>query len=194
MTILFQYNGFVFAETSKVIPFNSKEGILRFERSEAKIDFFALANQFESQSNKTFCGVASATIVLNALKMAEPMETKPLDKAAVTSTEYSEWEKDFGKPIVFNRYTQGNFFNVKTDLVKSRAEVLGLKQKNGIRDGGLTLIQLQNLLMTYDLEVKLKYVDEIKDSQKIKYELIKNLQAYGAGIYHDKHLTNSENQ
>jgi len=60
------------APTAKVrqelIPFSSDEGLARLERSTAKVDFPALANQFEAQSNPAFCGPTSAAIVLNAIR------------------------------------------------------------------------------------------------------------------------------
>ena len=51
----------------ELIPFSSDEGVARLARSTAKVDFPALANQFEAQSNPAFCGPTSAAIVLNAV-------------------------------------------------------------------------------------------------------------------------------
>ena len=51
----------------ELLPFSSDEGLARLARSNAKVDFPALANQFEPQSNAAFCGPTSAAIVLNAL-------------------------------------------------------------------------------------------------------------------------------
>ena len=48
----------------ELIPFSSDEGLARLARSTAKVDFPALANQFEAQSNPAFCGPTSAAIVL----------------------------------------------------------------------------------------------------------------------------------
>jgi len=40
----------------------------RLARAAAKVDFFHLANHFESQQNLGYCGPTSSTIVLNALR------------------------------------------------------------------------------------------------------------------------------
>src|SRR3974377_1104690 len=52
----------------ELIPFSSDEGLARLARATAKVDFPALANQFEAQSNPAFCGPTSAAIVLNAIR------------------------------------------------------------------------------------------------------------------------------
>ena len=46
------------------------EGLARLARTTAKVDFPALANQFEAQSNVAFCGPTTAAIVLNAVRSA----------------------------------------------------------------------------------------------------------------------------
>ena len=53
---------------SALVPFATDEGMARLARSDAKIDFSALANQFEAQYNSAFCGPTSAAIVLNTLR------------------------------------------------------------------------------------------------------------------------------
>ncbi|TMG83400.1 MAG: hypothetical protein E6H78_12315 [Betaproteobacteria bacterium] len=52
----------------ELVPFSSDEGLARLARSTAKVDFPALANQFEPQSNAAFCGPTSAAIVLNTIR------------------------------------------------------------------------------------------------------------------------------
>src|ERR1700757_1723755 len=58
--------------SQELVPFSSDEGLARLARSTAKVDFPALANQFEAESNGTFCGPASAAIVLNAVRGRSP--------------------------------------------------------------------------------------------------------------------------
>jgi len=53
-----------------LVAFTSDEGLARLARAGAKVDFPALANQFEAQSNATFCGPTTAAIVLNAARGA----------------------------------------------------------------------------------------------------------------------------
>jgi Phytochelatin synthase len=51
-----------------LVVFNSDEGLARLARATAKVDFPALANQFEAQSNIAFCGPTTAAIVLNTVR------------------------------------------------------------------------------------------------------------------------------
>ena len=46
-----------------VVPFASPESEKRLDRATAKVDFFHLANHFESQQNLGYCGPTSATIL-----------------------------------------------------------------------------------------------------------------------------------
>ena len=48
--------------SQELVPFSSDEGLARLARSTAKVDFPALANQFEAESNGAFCGPASAAM------------------------------------------------------------------------------------------------------------------------------------
>ena len=51
-----------------LVVFNSDEGLARLARATAKVDFPALANQFEPQSNIALCGPTTTAIVLNAVR------------------------------------------------------------------------------------------------------------------------------
>ena len=53
-----------------LVPFSANEGLARLARSTANVDFPALANQFEAQSNPAFCGPTSAA--LNAVRGRSP--------------------------------------------------------------------------------------------------------------------------
>ncbi|MEO8057598.1 MAG: phytochelatin synthase family protein, partial [Burkholderiales bacterium] len=55
------------ATAQTLVPFSSEEGLARLARSGAKVDFPALANQFEAQSNGAFCGPTTTAIVLNTV-------------------------------------------------------------------------------------------------------------------------------
>ena len=57
----------------------ASESITRFERSKHKIDFFTLANQYESEQNLAMCGPATAVIVLNALRAGNDTIVRPKD-------------------------------------------------------------------------------------------------------------------
>ena len=73
---------------NEIISWNTSEGVNRLAESEHKKDFFKLANHFEPQSNKVFCGPATATIILNALRVRTgqkiPKDTSVLSKKDMT--------------------------------------------------------------------------------------------------------------
>ena len=51
-----------------LVAFSSDDGLARLARAQGKVDFPALANQFEAQSNIAFCGPTTVAIVLNAVR------------------------------------------------------------------------------------------------------------------------------
>ncbi|MCP3939998.1 MAG: hypothetical protein GY710_00755 [Desulfobacteraceae bacterium] len=63
-----------------IVNWGTTEGIHRLEESKYKIDFFKLANNFEGQTNKIFCGPTSAAIILNSLRIRNKALTLPQDK------------------------------------------------------------------------------------------------------------------
>lgn len=70
-----------------VVDWSSPDGISRLETSQNKNDFFKLASQFESQHNKVYCGIATTTIVLNALRMYRNRSDIPLDHSLIDKSE-----------------------------------------------------------------------------------------------------------
>ena len=157
-------------ETDLVL-WGSDEGMARFSRAEAKIDFFKLANHFESQNNKIYCGVASSVIVLNALRVRNDKKEKLLPRA---DSVLSEADRQY-IPVVFSpffdRYTQDNVF---TENTKSKLEILG-KPINKKRDIGMQLAQLQGLLESHQLKVQKKVVNESVQIESIRKDFINNL-------------------
>ncbi|MBL4794601.1 MAG: hypothetical protein JKY24_03625 [Pseudomonadales bacterium] len=101
-------------EANILVEWGSDEGVLRLSRSKAKVDFFPLANNFESQTNKVYCGVASSTIVLNALRVRNTETKKFLPKAeSVLDKEDLKYISGRFSPY-FDRYTQNNVLNDQT--------------------------------------------------------------------------------
>ncbi|MCE3232804.1 MAG: Glutathione gamma-glutamylcysteinyltransferase [Rickettsiaceae bacterium] len=92
---------------NNLIAFNSEEGIKEFSESHTKNDYWALASYFETQKTLTFCGVASAVMILNALKINPPI-----------SKQY----------IPYRLFTQENFFTTQVKFLISEDEV----KKRGI--------------------------------------------------------------
>ena len=108
-------------KSETMVRWGSEEGIRRLEESRYKVDFFKLANHFESQSNKLFCGAASAVIVLNTLRIRQTTHTLPADNRLLTADELQSLATQTWSPL-FQRYTQNNIFLASP---KSRQAVLG---------------------------------------------------------------------
>jgi len=151
----------------------SQEGMLRLARSTARVDFAHLANEFESQENRAFCGVASAVVVLNALRDRDDRFPKPEDSRLVPAGSLSF------DPL-FHRFTQADFFTAETDAIKRKDEILGRPRAPGERpSGGLELRQLAKLLVAHGLAVEVRVVDDRLDGATIRRELVKNLSTEG---------------
>ena len=104
------------AETLPVPPnliaFDSAEGEKLLHDAEATKAYFALSQQFVTQQNQAYCGVASLVMVLNALHMPAP-----------ASEELAP----------FSAFDQSNIFNSRTEAVLPRTV---------IEENGMTLDQL----------------------------------------------------
>ena len=74
-------------DEQSIVGWGSIEGISRLEESNYKTDFFKLANQFESQHNKIFCGPTSAAIVLNSLRVRNGSIQIPEDRTLLTQSD-----------------------------------------------------------------------------------------------------------
>ncbi len=154
--LVFSFSGFA----AEVTDWSSPEGIRRLERSHAKADFFRLANHFESQKNKVFCGPATAVIVLNAFRIGS--ETIPLDKMTF-DTHFLSFLPP-GMAPYFQKYTQDSFFTEAEQRVKSPAQVCGEPIK-GTADYGYQLSQFEKALKAHGLTVEAFVVDDAADKE-----------------------------
>src|SRR5689334_8734099 len=158
-----------------LVPFASDEGLARLARSNAKVDFPALANQFEAESNGAFCGPASAAIVLNAVRGRSP--DLPRDRSRLRAEDLKYIPSAFDPTVP--RFTQDN---VITKGQKTRAQVLGEPLAiNGkqIRDFGYQVRQLNEMLRANGATTRLTIVDDNKVEQDIRNELVENLKRPG---------------
>ena len=170
-----------------IVDWGSPEGVGRLEESKYKIDFFKLANHFESQHNKIFCGPASATIVLNSLRVRNGVVQLPEDKTLLSPADLKYFSSKTWSPF-FPRYTQNNIF---LSSPKSREQVLGENQldKQGEviinskgkpqKDRGYQLHQLGELFKAHGLDTQIRVVDQALDAETIKQEIIANLGTAG---------------
>ncbi|MES2906686.1 MAG: phytochelatin synthase family protein [Pseudomonadota bacterium] len=159
-----------------LVPWDSDESATMLARSKHKADFFSLANNFVSQDNAMFCGPATATIVLNALKLGKK-DDLPVDKSSIASDEGQYLPKDYNP--YFNKYTQQNVFS---DGAKTKLQVLGKPVAvNGTEksDGGIQLRQFATLLAGNGTDVELHVVADDLPESGIKTDMIKNLSTKG---------------
>jgi Phytochelatin synthase len=162
------------ASPDPLVPFSDPESIARLARSTHKADFFRLANQFESQTTKAFCGPASAVIVLNALRAGNDTVEKPEDPMLIPPEARALLPPGFD--VVFHRYTQNDFFDTRTEAVKSRAEVFGKPRAAGAKpDGGIQLAQLGAMLAAEGLDVQVRVADEKLTDADMRREIGDNL-------------------
>jgi hypothetical protein len=162
-----------------LVPFTEAESITRLERSKFKVDFFRLANHFEGQTNKAFCGPTSAAIVLNALRAGNDQIEKPQDRTLLTEADW-KWVPPDRDPL-FHRYTQNNFLaSEAAQKVKTREQVFGKPAGPGQKpDGGLQLRQFHAMLQAHGLDVQLRIVDDKLPEATITAELKQNLKTLG---------------
>ena len=161
--------------SQELVPFSSDEGLARLARSTAKVDFPALANQFEAESNRAFCGPASAAIVLNAVRGRSP--DLPRDRSRLHSDDLKYIPSAFDPTVP--RFTQDN---VITKGQKTRAQILGEPVTvNGkqIQDFGYQVRQLDEMLRANGLTTRLVIVDDSKPEQDIRSDLVENLKPRG---------------
>jgi hypothetical protein len=171
--------------SQELVPFSSDEGLVRLARSTAKVDFPALANQFEAESNGAFCGPTSAAIVLNAVRGRSP--DLPHDRSRLHSEDLQYIPGAYDPTLP--RFTQDN---VITKGQKTRAQVLGEPVTiNGkqVKDFGYQVRQLDEMLRANGLTTRLVIVDDGKAEQEIRNDLIENLKHRGDFVivsYHRK--------
>jgi hypothetical protein len=162
-----------------LVAFNSSEGVARLERSKAKVDFFALADQFEEQQNAGLCGPTSGVIVLNALRIENDKIEKPVDKTAVPEELLARNPLPKGFDPYVHRYTQRAFFDDHLFAVKSKQVYYGEPGADGKRDGGLQIRQLGAVLKNHGLDVDVRIVDDKLDEAAAKRAIVDNLKTAG---------------
>jgi Phytochelatin synthase len=116
----------------QLIPFSSSDGEQLLIESQARQDYFLLSNQFVTQINQAYCGVASSVMVLNALGLPAP-----------ESAQY--------KP--FHVFTQENFFG--------REETKKVVSPDLVSRRGMTLAQLGGLLTSHGAKVQVYFGSDV---------------------------------
>jgi len=158
-----------------LVPFSSEEGLARLVRSAAKVDFPALANQIEAQSNGTFCGPTTAAIVLNTVRGRSA--DLPRDRSRLRPEDFQYAPAGFDPSVP--RFTQDNVIDKG---LKTRSQVLGepvVINGKQTRDFGYQLRQLDEMLRAHELATRLVIVDDKQADADIRRDLVQNLQRTG---------------
>ncbi|QBY45990.1 phytochelatin synthase family protein (plasmid) [Arsenophonus nasoniae] len=172
-------NTAVFAKT---IDLNTPEGIHRLERTKYKNDFFSLIQQFEGQENKVYCGIASATIVVNALRVKNKEKANQIkpDSTRISLDEQIYFPKNKNWTPFWNRYTQESVVNFSP---KAKINIFGKPMiENGLQDYGLNLNDEKMLLTTLDLQVKKIHVTSLNNITKMKKEIISSINDFDSYV------------
>lgn len=158
---------------TQTVDWDSSEGIQRLSQAAVKQDFFALAPQFEGQSNKVYCGIASATIVLNALRLHENKPIQP-DTSSIADEDRAWFPKKDGWLPFWDRYTQNSVVAYSS---KPRIEIFGKPDAAGAQsDYGLHLDDERRLLTNAGLRVNAVSVNDLGQQDKMKKEIIAALE------------------
>ena len=147
---------------------NSENGISRLNSSQYKNDFYQLANFYQAQNNPIHCSSATGLILKNALFYEN-----------IPSQANSEITKPNGEIIPFKLYaSQENFFNEKTDKIKSREIIFYKKPKivennDGTKveyfDPGLNLKDFAKILKTHKIKSKIFYQETNSETDLSKF-------------------------
>jgi len=160
--------------SNQLVPFAAEESVHRLERATAKVDFFTLANQYEGQEHGGMCGPTSAVIVLNAMRVDEPPEGKPVDATSFPATYRANLPPGFDP--TFHRYTQRAFFaDPRVTAVKSEATFYGTPTAAGKRDPGMQLRQLHDILRALGADSTIRVVDDQLTDDAARAEIVENL-------------------
>jgi hypothetical protein len=158
-----------------LVPFSSDEGLARLARSDAKVNFPALANQFEAEYNQAFCGPASSAMVLNAVRSGAA--DLPRDKSRIRPDDLKYLPP--GAEVATARYTQDTVIEKAS---KTRAQVLGEPVTiNGkaVHDFGFQTRQLDEMLRANGLSTRLVIVDDAKPEAEVRADLVQSLRQRG---------------
>ncbi|MCB0403721.1 MAG: hypothetical protein KDD51_02980 [Bdellovibrionales bacterium] len=164
------------APSEPVLNWTDEAAEVRLGRAEAKKDFFVLANQFQSQTDKISCGPTTATVVLNALRLTNGAFTKPVDTSLLDKKLTKNLPEGFDARI--ERYTPNVFFSENATKIKTPSQLYG-EPVQGKKDFGLQLRQLHNMLLAHGLSSTIRVVDDSLSADTIREEIKANLAKAG---------------
>jgi hypothetical protein len=150
---------------------NSENGISRLNSSQYKNDFYQVANFYQAQNNPIHCSSATALMLKNAFFYEQ-----------IPSQSSAEITKPNGEIIPFKLFnSQENFFNEKTDKIKSRDIIYYkktkiVKNKDGTTtenyDPGLNLKDFAKILKINKIKSKIFYQESDSEQDLTKFREI----------------------
>ncbi|MCC7446747.1 MAG: hypothetical protein IT324_04985 [Anaerolineae bacterium] len=149
-------------ENVVLVTWNSEEGLNRLCRSKFKQSFYQLVHHFQPQINPLYCGIATAVILLNAMRLPKGIA---VSQRELEVQRPAGWGGDL---IPFPSYSQLTFLNSETDQVKLRS-IIRLENASETNpdnaeaeqfDPGLSLDELSRMLEIYGVQVALHYAAE----------------------------------
>ena len=147
-----QYAASKYSQKVVIVNWYDDNALSRLQNSQYRQDFNQMANFFAPQIFPSFCGIASATIVLNALRV--PTNTAPANPQLALQLP-KVWG---GEKKHFHFYTQDTFFTERTEKVKSRKRIalqnITPENENDANafQPGVSLAELQQLLVALRLQ------------------------------------------
>ncbi|WP_394205660.1 phytochelatin synthase family protein [Shewanella waksmanii] len=167
------------ANANTLIGWQSEQSQQRFQTSQFKQDFFQLTPHFEGQINKVFCGVASLTIVANALNVTPSNTSLPLNQLSAQEPHYHQHTSPNWSPF-FHRYNQKNL--LKAAQFPARALFGYPEKQRAAGQLGLNLAELQHIATQLHLNVNSVTVrpesqQRPQQYQQLKQQLIDTLAA-----------------
>ncbi len=154
-----------------VVNWDSAEGVHRLSESSIKRVFFSLTRHFEGQENKVYCGVASMTIILNALRVGKEAHTIAPDESIIAKNERAFFPQEGWSPL-FNRYSQSTVVKLSP---KSKLEIMGKPVEGKSSDYGLSLSNLAGLATNHGLLAKVYFANDLQEQSRQKAALISAL-------------------
>jgi hypothetical protein len=144
--------------SSNVVYFNEAKSIALLKDSNLG-DFVSLSQNFEAQQNPTYCGIATALNILNAIFL--PIDFK--DGIEPNSKNTSGF--------VAKKYFQELLLNEQTDKIVKPRSVIEFREGN---DPGLSLTDMKNLFEFYKLKANVFFSND-HSYKTFKNKLIEHL-------------------
>ena len=156
-----------------LVPWNSDKGLQRLLQSKYKVDFFRLANHFQTQPNGVVCGPTTAAIVLNSLRLKSEDPRVPYTSGL--NTQDSKYVPA-GLDTRIRMYTPDNVFKDQDGKAKTRAQLFG-EPLNGKPDWGMQLRQLHQMFLSHEVASILKVVGDSVPLEAMRKQMVTNLKS-----------------